>query len=79
MTGNEGVAWARRVVDRGWPRKDAPISERIEAYEDLAAAYETLAADAAEHGHQGSALAFRDLAEHAQRFAQRLRADEAWR
>ena len=77
---NEGMAWARRAVDRGWPRKDSSVSERIEAYEDLAAAYQTLAADAAEHGYEDSALAFRDLAEHAQRFARELRAgQDPWR
>jgi rubrerythrin len=56
------------------------VSEWLEAYEDLAAAYEALAADAEEHGYQGSAQAFRDLAEHAHRFAQQLReSQDPWR
>jgi hypothetical protein len=76
MTAEDAVAWARKVADRGWPRRDAPKAERLEAYEELAIAYGVLAEQAEQAGDNGNYLAFSDLAEHADRYARELRRPE---
>lgn len=79
MDVNEGVAWARRVIVRGWPRKEIPIAERAEAYEDLAAAYQVLAAQATQDGDMDRYLSCSELAEHADRLGRECRGPEELR
>lgn len=79
MSANEGVAWARKVVAKGWPRKDTPIVDKVEAYEDLAAAYHVLAAQASDDNDMDRYLSCSELAEHADRLARESQgSDQRW-
>ena len=77
---NYGLAWAQKVVARGWPRKDAPLAEKWEALEELAAAYQVLAQTAAENGDMDRYTSCSEVAEHADRLARECRGpeDQRW-
>lgn len=76
---NYGLAWARRVAALGWPRKDAPLAERREVYEELAAAYQVLAEVAVGFGDMDRYESCSELAEHANRLARECRGpEEQW-
>jgi hypothetical protein len=73
---NYGFAWAREVAARGWPRKDAPVAEKVEMYEDLAGAYQILAEQAADNGDMDRYESCSELVEHADRLARQCRGPE---
>jgi hypothetical protein len=73
MGTQEGVAWARQVIARGRPNESLPLAEKAEAFEDLAAAYQVLAAVAAGEGDMDAYIARSELAQHADELARQYR------
>jgi hypothetical protein len=76
---NYAVEWAWQVVARGWPGKDMPRADKVEAYEDLAAAYAVLADQAAKDGDADAHIARSELSARADELAHEYRGPEEQR
>jgi hypothetical protein len=73
MGTQEGATWARQVIARGRPDDSLPLAEKAEAYEDMAAAYQVLAAVAAGEGDMDAYIVRSELAEQADELARECR------